>query len=147
MARQNLITPAWRPPHEPGDPLTAGPSAPCAFATGEPDQQVTGNARHAAAVITAEDADVDAVRAAYAAFARGDIDAAVADLAVDVEWIEPEEFPDDGRHVGREAVRGYLQGSRAVWSETRSTATVFRRGERVIAHHQVAETLHARCER
>lgn len=89
---------------------------------------------------TIEDADVEAARAAYAAFARGDIDAAVADLAVDVEWIEPDEFPDGDRHQGREAVRG-LQRSRAVWRELHSTATVFRRGERVIAHHHVAGTL------
>jgi len=88
-----------------------------------------------------EDADLDVVRAAYAAFARGDIEAAVADLAVNVEWIEPDEFPDSGRHVGREAVRGYLQRSRAVWRELHSTATVLRRDERVIAHHHVAGIL------
>ena len=85
----------------------------------------------------AQDPEVDAVRRAYAAFAAGDIEAAVADVADDVIWIEPDEFPNGGLHRGREAVRAYLRESRAMWQHLRSAATVFRRGERMIAHHHV----------
>lgn len=61
--------------------------------------------------------DTDLVLGCYEAYARGDIDAAVAPLHPDVEWIEPEEFTDGGPHHGREAVRAYLQRSRARWTE------------------------------
>jgi ketosteroid isomerase-like protein len=87
------------------------------------------------------DPDIEVVRAAYAAFARGDIDAAVRDLADDVEWIEPEEFPDGGVHRGRDAVHGYLSRSRAMWQHLDSVATVFRSGARIVAHHHVHGTL------
>jgi ketosteroid isomerase-like protein len=87
------------------------------------------------------DPDADIVLAAYAAFGRGDIDAAVADLHPDVEWIEPDEFPDDGRHVGRDTVRQYLQRSRDSWRELRSTPTLHRRGERIVVQHHVEGAL------
>ena len=58
--------------------------------------------------------EADMVRAAYAAFAAGDLDAAVADLADDVIWVEPLEFPNGGTHLGREAVRDYLAKSRSM---------------------------------
>jgi ketosteroid isomerase-like protein len=88
-----------------------------------------------------EDSDVRVVRAAYAAFARADIEAAVADLHPDVEWIEPDEFPNGGRHLGRDAVRRYLKASRSTWRELRSVATVTRRGERIIAEHHLEGVL------
>jgi ketosteroid isomerase-like protein len=47
--------------------------------------------------------EIKAVTAAYDAFARGDLDAAVAKLAEDVVWTEPPESPNGGRHVGRSA--------------------------------------------
>ncbi len=37
---------------------------------------------------------------AYAAYASGDIDGAIAGLHPDVEWIEPDEFPSGGRRQG-----------------------------------------------
>ncbi len=37
-----------------------------------------------------------ALRAAYAAFNRGDIDAAVESLDAQIEWSEPAEFPEGG---------------------------------------------------
>ena len=40
------------------------------------------------------------LRAAYAAFNRGDIDAAVLFLDPQVEWIEPAEFPGGGTYHG-----------------------------------------------
>ncbi|MGK4585758.1 nuclear transport factor 2 family protein [Kitasatospora sp. HPMI-4] len=76
------------------------------------------------------------VLACYAAYARGDIDTAVAPLHPDVEWIEPEEFPGGGRRTGPAAVAEYLRDSYALWSELVSEPTPYRRGEEiVIVHH------------
>ena len=57
------------------------------------------------------------LREAYAAFNRGDMDAAVAGLDPQIEWSEPAEFPGGGAYHGREAVKGYLTQSRANWAE------------------------------
>ena len=53
------------------------------------------------------------LREAYAAFNRGDIDAAVRILDPDVEWIEPAEFPGGGTYHGIEGAKQYLAQSRA----------------------------------
>lgn len=87
------------------------------------------------------DREVEVVLAAYRAFAAGDLDAAVADLHAAVEWIEPDEFPNGGRHVGRAAVRAYLQQSRDSWTELHSTPSVRRVGERIVAEHHVEGVL------
>jgi ketosteroid isomerase-like protein len=82
------------------------------------------------------DPDVALVLAAYAAYARGDIDAAVADLHPDVDWVEPEEFPNGGPHRGAAAVHEYLSASYAVWRELHSEPVAHRRGGTVvIVHH------------
>lgn len=47
------------------------------------------------------DPDIALILAAYAAFAAGDIKRAVASLHPQVEWIEPDEFPDGGRRSGQ----------------------------------------------
>jgi uncharacterized protein len=57
------------------------------------------------------------LRAAYAAFNRGDIETAVAPFDAQIEWTEPAEFPGGGAYHGREAVKGYLTQSRAAWAE------------------------------
>ena len=57
------------------------------------------------------------LREAYAAFNRGDMDAAVSGLDPQVEWSEPTEFPGGGAYHGRDAVKGYLTQSRANWAE------------------------------
>lgn len=57
------------------------------------------------------DPDVRMVLDSYAAYARGDIDAAVAPLHPDVEWIEPDSFPNGGAYRGPVAVAGYLRES------------------------------------
>lgn len=85
--------------------------------------------------------DVERVRAAYAAFARGDIDAAVRDLHPDVVWTEPEQFPGGGRRVGPAAVAEYLRASRASWSELVSQPEVTRRARDVVAVHRVSGRL------
>jgi ketosteroid isomerase-like protein len=87
------------------------------------------------------DAEVAIVMRAYRAFARGDIDGAVADLDPEVEWIEPDDFPNGGRRRGPAAVAEYLRLSRAAWSELRSVATPFRRGEQIVVVHHVAGRL------
>jgi ketosteroid isomerase-like protein len=85
----------------------------------------------------AVDPDVEMIRAAYAAFARGDISEAVARMHPQVEWIEPEEFPGGGRRTGPAAVAEYLAASRAGWAELHSSATVYRQGDTIVARHHV----------
>jgi len=60
---------------------------------------------------------IAALRDAYAAFNRGDMDAAVASLDSDIDWIEPKEFPGCGAYRGRESAKQYLAQSRAAWAE------------------------------
>ncbi len=57
------------------------------------------------------------LRVAYAAFNRGDFDAAVASLDPKIEWSEPTEFPGGGTYHGRAEVKRYLMQSRAGWAE------------------------------
>jgi ketosteroid isomerase-like protein len=83
------------------------------------------------------DPDIALIRAAYAAYARGDIDQVVAGLHPQVEWIEPEEFPGGGRRVGPASVAEYLQASWSSWAELHSSATVYRQGDTVVARHHV----------
>src|SRR6266705_1112409 len=58
-----------------------------------------------------------ALRSAYAAFNRGDVDAAVEPFDAQIEWTEPAEFPGGGTYHGREAVKRYLAQSRSSWTE------------------------------
>lgn len=53
------------------------------------------------------------LRAAYAAFNRGDIDEAVRSFDSQVEWIEPAEFPGGGTYHGIDGAKRYLAQSRA----------------------------------
>jgi ketosteroid isomerase-like protein len=88
------------------------------------------------------DPDLAMVLAAYHAYAAGDIEAAVANLHPDVEWIEPDEFPGGGRFIGPQAVAGYLAESWARWARLESTPTAHRRGEQiVVVHHFSGELL------
>jgi ketosteroid isomerase-like protein len=90
---------------------------------------------------TGSDSDVELVLRAYHAFARGDIERAVADLHPDVEWIEPDEFPNGGRRRGPDAVAEYLRESRASWSEMVSEPTAHRRGDKIVVVHHVSGRL------
>lgn len=83
------------------------------------------------------DPNVALVLASYEAYARGDIDAAVAPLHPEVEWIEPEEFPGGGRRTGPAAVAEYLRASYALWGELASEPTPYRRGEDIVIVHHV----------
>jgi ketosteroid isomerase-like protein len=63
-----------------------------------------------------EAALVERVQAGYDAWDRGDIDALLAELDADIEWVEPPDAPDGGVHRGRDAVRAVLDESLATWS-------------------------------
>lgn len=66
------------------------------------------------------EAAIAALRGAYAAFNRGDIDAAVEPLDENIEWTEPAEFPGGGTYHGHEGVKRYLKQSRDAWAEVSS---------------------------
>jgi ketosteroid isomerase-like protein len=93
------------------------------------------------AALSGAEPDVALVLAAYEAFGRGDIDAAVARLHPDVDWIEPDEFPNGGVRHGQAAVAAYLRASHESWRERRSELTAHRRGERILIVHHVSGVL------
>ena len=66
--------------------------------TGTRQEADVGNAAQLAPAIAT-------LRAAYAAFNRGDIDAAVEGLDAQIEWTEPVEFPGGGTYHGRDSVK------------------------------------------
>ncbi|HWZ51105.1 MAG TPA: nuclear transport factor 2 family protein [Granulicella sp.] len=76
---------------------------------------------------------ITALRGAYAAFNRGDIDAAVQPLDANIEWSEPTEFPGGGTYHGRDGVKRYLSQSRSAWAEASSEPEQFiAAGDRII---------------
>lgn len=73
------------------------------------------------------------LRAAYAAFNRGDIDAAVQSLDHHIDWSEPTEFPGGGVYHGREGAKQYLANSRASVAEVVSEPEQFiPAGDRIV---------------
>jgi ketosteroid isomerase-like protein len=73
------------------------------------------------------------LRAAYAAFNRGDIDAAVQSLDPNIDWSEPTEFPGGGAYQGREGAKQYLTNSRASVAEVISEPEQFiPTGDRIV---------------
>lgn len=90
-------------------------------------------AKSRAARSRAQDKAISELRAAYAAFNRGDFDAAVASLDPKIEWSEPSKFPGGGKYHGREAVKRYLMQSRAGWAEGTSEPERFiTAGDRIV---------------
>ena len=80
----------------------------------------------------ATSADVEALRAAYDALNRGQLDAALAPLAEDAEWQESPELPGSDRYRGRETIRSFLTGFLESWEEFRQEIEdVVVAGERV----------------
>ncbi len=79
------------------------------------------------------------LRKAYAAFNRGDIDAAVQLLDADVEWTEPAEFPGGGAYHGVESVKRYLMQSRAGATQVISEPERF-----ITAGNRIVVFVHAR---
>ena len=82
---------------------------------------------------------ITALRGAYAAFNRGDIDAALAPLDPRIEWSEPVEFPGGGTYYGHEGVKQYLTQSRAAWAECSSEPERF-----LVAGDRIVVLVHAR---
>ena len=73
------------------------------------------------------------LRAAYAAFNRGDIAAAVQSLDENIDWSEPTEFPGGGSYHGREGAKQYLTNSRASVAEVISEPEQFiLAGDRIV---------------
>jgi ketosteroid isomerase-like protein len=76
---------------------------------------------------------ISGLRAAYAAFNRGDIDAAVQLFDPNVEWVEPAEFPGGGSYHGVEGAKRYLTQSRAGAAEVNSEPERFiPSGDRIV---------------
>lgn len=68
---------------------------------------------------------IAALRRAYAAFNRGDIDATLEALDAQIEWSEPAEFPGGGTYHGHDGVKHYLTQSRDAWAEVDSQPEQF----------------------
>jgi ketosteroid isomerase-like protein len=62
-------------------------------------------------------AEIDALREAYAALNRGDVDGFIKDFAPDIERIEFEGSPCEGTFHGIEAVREHVTQGRSTWAE------------------------------
>ncbi len=71
------------------------------------------------------EARIAVLRAAYSAFNRGDIAAAVQSLDENIDWSEPAEFPGGGAYHGREGAKKYLANSRATVAEVISEPEQF----------------------
>jgi ketosteroid isomerase-like protein len=83
------------------------------------------------------DPEIEVVLAAYEAFARGDIAAAVRDLDPEVEWIPPGSVEDSGRLIGPQAVAEYLEASRTGWKHVTSDPRPERVGPEIVVVHRL----------
>ena len=72
------------------------------------------------------------LRDAYAAFNRGNIDAAVQGFDARIEWIEPAEFPGGGVYHGRDGVKHYLTQSRALTKGSSEPEQFIPAGNRIV---------------
>jgi uncharacterized protein len=81
---------------------------------------------------------IAALRGAYAAFNRGDIDAAVEPLDPQIQWTEPAEFPGGGTYHGRDGAKRYLAQSRAGLAEGSSQPERF-----IVAGDRIVVFVHA----
>jgi len=68
---------------------------------------------------------ISGLRAAYEAFNRGDIAAAVESFDPQIEWTEPAEFPGGGTYHGVAGAKTYLIQSRASAAEVHSEPEKF----------------------
>src|SRR6185437_4263313 len=78
--------------------------------------------------------NVEAVRRAWEAFNRGDLEAFFADAAADVEFVEDPAFPEAAVFRGREEIRAYLASFQEAMADHRFEIEELRDlGERVLA--------------
>ena len=87
----------------------------------------------------AQNLAIQALRRAYAAFNRNDMQAAVEMLDPEIEWTEPAEFLGGGTYHGPNEVKAYLTQSRAGWAEGGSEPERF-----VVAGENIVVFVHAR---
>jgi uncharacterized protein len=81
---------------------------------------------------------IAALRGAYAAFNRGEIDATLEPLDDQIEWSEPAEFPGGGTYHGHDGVKRYLTQSRAGFAEGSSEPEQF-----ILAGDRIVVFVHA----
>lgn len=62
-------------------------------------------------------AEIETLRAAYAALNRNDIPAMVKSFDPQIEWTEPAHYPGGGTVRGRDAVEAHLSKARQTWAE------------------------------
>jgi ketosteroid isomerase-like protein len=62
-------------------------------------------------------AEIEALRATYAALNRNDSPSAVLPFDDDIDWIEPAEYTGGTSCHGRAAVEAHLKKARATWAE------------------------------
>lgn len=63
------------------------------------------------------EAETQAIKEAYAALNRNDIEGFVKDFDPQIERIEPPEFPGGGTYHGLEAVKAHISQGRSSWAE------------------------------
>lgn len=62
-------------------------------------------------------AEIEAVKAVYAAINRNDMAAALRDFDPAIERVEPPGFPGTGTYHGLEAIKTHFAKARAAWAE------------------------------
>ena len=85
------------------------------------------------------EAEIEAVRSAYAALNRGDVDGFVKDFDPQIERIEFEGSPSAGRYHGIEPVKEHVIKSRSTWAEGACEPERF-----VVVDDMVVVTCHVR---
>ena len=82
--------------------------------------------------------DLETVRLAYDAFARGDLERLRAFLAPDIEWRTTPDVPFMGNYVGiDEFIRGMDEWTSAFEEVTTEVEEMIDAGESVIVHHRM----------
>ena len=82
--------------------------------------------------------DLDTVREAYAAFARGDLDAIRELLAPDIEWRTTENVPFLGTYQGvDEFFRGMQDWTDSFDEMTTEVQEIIDAGDRAVVHHRM----------
>jgi hypothetical protein len=77
--------------------------------------------------------NVERVCKGYAAFSRGDLDAAIHDFHPDIEWVAWDALPDGGDVRGRDAVRAFFKTWREAFDElTAEPEEIIDTGEHII---------------
>ncbi len=82
--------------------------------------------------------DLESVRRAYDAFARGDLETLTTLLAPDIEWRTTPDVPFMGNYTGRdEFLRGMDEWTSAFDEVTTEVQEMIDAGDNVIVHHRM----------